>query len=481
MITFNRWPVLYWGITLSFALLVTIPEKNFVLRSVSITLIAALSICYYVYKRYSKRLSIQADLLISINTLVQFLLPVLYLAFYYQANPHLDTYGYRYGYAITSFAILLGQTMFFWGYESVKKSIYFPRVQITEESYARLFLVLLPLLALIWIARLTLLSTGSYYHVYRTDYQFTSPFYSVFSQLSAYGLIIVGALFLIAFSGEGKRGKNKGILIALMVFILEILWYGPSGSREPIAMTILAPIFAYIFIKRKVPKITLAVVIIVTFELFVLLGEYRYTASLFYPVSKINIKATRQAFFEARERSLNTDASTRLIDRFYDGKNLGYLLMHYSDDYDYELGSTYKNIPFVFIPRFIHPHKPIFTTPLGNWYQLVAGGSTPTTFWGESYINFSWFGLILMSYFLGLVMKGYDYIFINRASKPYWMYLYIFSAIYIMRLPMEVAVIWVSFLLKAIVLAFIFTWIHGFFTKVGTSSRGFTLIRSKNI
>lgn len=155
--------------------------------------------------------------------------------------------------------------------------------------------------------------------------------------------------------------------------------------------------------------------------------------------------------------------------------------MHYSDDYDYELGSTYKNIPFVIIPRFIYPDKPVFTTALGNWYQLVAGGSTPTTFWGESYINFSWLGIIFCSYILGLFMKGFDYLFIRRAHKPYWMYLYIFSTIYIMRLPMQVAVIWVSFLLKAIVLAYMFTWIHEVLKKVTRSSRGFTLIRRKNI
>lgn len=144
--------------------------------------------------------------------------------------------------------------------------------------------------------------------------------------------------------------------------------------------------------------------------------------------------------------------------------------MHYSHDYDYELASTYKNIPFVFIPRFIYTNKPVFTTALGGWYQLVVGGSTPTTFWGESYINFSWFGIILVSYILGLAMKVYDYIFIKNASKPFWIYLYVFGAIHIMRLPMQVAVVWMNFLLKVIVLAFIFTWVHAFFTRVARGS-----------
>ncbi|MFX0139259.1 MAG: hypothetical protein ACFFDN_36800, partial [Candidatus Hodarchaeota archaeon] len=107
---------------------------NIIFRSISITLIAVLSIGYYIYKRYSRRLSIQSDLLISVSTFIQFLLPVFYLAFYYQAYPELDLYGYRYGYAIVSFAALLGQAMFFLGYEKIKKSLFFPQVRIIEKS-----------------------------------------------------------------------------------------------------------------------------------------------------------------------------------------------------------------------------------------------------------------------------------------------------------------------------------------------------------
>ena len=174
----------------------------------------------------------------------------------------------------------------------------------------------------------------------------------------------------------------------------------------------------------------------------------------------------------ARERLKNQNINivANVTDRMYDGKSLGYLLMHYSGDYDYELGSTYKNMPFVFIPRFVYPEKPVFTTALGNWYQLLAGGSMPTTFWGEAYINFSWLGIIFCSIILGLFMKGFDYLFIKRAHKPYWMFLYLFSAIYIMRLPMQVAVVWASFLLKAIILAFIFSWMHTFLTRVAQGS-----------
>ena len=285
---FNRWIVLFFGIAISFILLMAIPEKNIIFRSISITLTAVLSIGYYLYKRYSRRLAIQSDLLISISTFAQFLLPVFYLAFYYQTNPELDIHGYRYGYPFVSFAALLGQTMFFLGYEKIKKSLFFPQIKIIEKSYFRLFFLLLPLSAFIWIARFVLLSTGSYYHFYRSDYQFTNPYYSVFAQLSEYGLIIVGALFLIAFSESKKRQKNKKLTLAIIVFILELLWHMPSGAREPIVLTILIIIFAFIFIRRTIPKKIIAILIISGFPLLAILGAYRYVVSINFQIHNHN-------------------------------------------------------------------------------------------------------------------------------------------------------------------------------------------------
>lgn len=357
--------------------------------------------------------------------------------------------------------------MFFIGYESIKKSIYFPDVQIAERSYSRLFLVLLPLLVMIWTGRSVLLSSGSYYHIYRTDYQFTSPFYSVFAQLSGYGLIIAGALFLIAFSEKQKRHKKIKFTLAITIFLLEMLWLVPSGSREPIAHIILAALLAYTIIKRTIPVKTVVFLAIMSIPLLAAFGGYRNVVSSYSEVSELNLTKTLPALIETKERLdiQNIDILTTTLDRIYDGKSLGYILTHYSNDYDYELGYTYLKIPFIFIPRFIYSDKPVFTTPLNNWYILLGGGSMPITFWGESYINFSWVGILIMSFLLGITMKGFDYLFIQRVHKPYWMYIYIFSSIHIIRLPMQAAVIWLSFLIKAILLAVILTGIHSVLTK----------------
>lgn len=470
MIVINRWTVLFWGLCISLMLLMLIPEEQVVFRSLSVTLIAILCICHYLYKRYSKGLTLQADLLISISTLMQFLIPVFFLAPYYNAHPDMDIWVHRYGLALTSFAALLGQAMFFLGYESIRKGLYFPPVKetIRHIKINDVLIAMLPLAALVWFSRFILLSKGYYYQIHTSDFQFSSPYYSGLSQLSSYGLIIVGTFFVVAFSEKDKKKRGRKMKIAILLFLLEIGWYLPSGSRGRLVLTILCPIVAYLFVIRKLPIKTVILILIVGIPILSVLGEYRYVAGDYFGVSEINIQQMPDAYSAALERAGKDEAEFivyRMIYRFYDGMNLNHLLIHFSNDYDYELGATYKNILYVFIPRFIYTDKPVFTQALGGWYQLVGSGSTPATFWGESYINFSWFGIIICSYLLGIFVKCYDVLFIRNAHKPYWCFIYVFSAITILQLPMEVFVIWVSNFTKFVLIAFLLTYLHSALAK----------------
>jgi len=481
--TINRWIVLSSGMFSSFMLLVLIPKEQFVLRSISITLIASFCICHYLYRRYLKGLTLQADMIISISTLAQFLLPVFYLAPYYNTNPNMDIWNHRYGFALTSFAVFLGQIMFFCGYESIRKGLNFPPVNKTLRhiKMGNMFIVLAPLIVLIWFSRIILLQKGYYYQIHTSDFQFISPYFSVLAQLSRYGLIIVIALFVMVFLERDKKKQNRELSIAILVFLIEIGWYIPSGSRGTLVLTVLGPIFAYIFITRRLPKKTIILILLLGIPILSVLYSYRYVASQYFSVSEINLQKVPDAFLSALDRTEKEEKGSKvygIMDRFYDGKNLTHLLIHYSHDYNYEFGATYKNILYIFAPRLLYHNKPVFTTPLGKWYKLVGGGSTPITFWGESYINFSWFGIIVCSYLLGVFMKCYDYVFIRNAHKPYWCFIYVFGAITILQLPVEAFVIWVSYLTKFVMIAFILTYWYLILKKsVSVEQRHLTIIK----
>jgi len=395
----------------------------------------------------------------------------------------MDIWNHRYVFALTSFVALLGQTMFFCGYESIRKDLNFPHVNRTLRhiKMGNMFIVLAPLIVLTWFGRIMLLQNGCYYQIFTSDFQFISPYFSVLAQFGRYGLIIVIALFAIAFSEMNKKKQGKKLSIAILACLVEIGWYLPSGSRGILVLIVLGPIFAYIFVMRKLPKKTIILILLLGIPILSVLYSYRYVASQYFSVSEINLQKVPDAFLSALDRTEKEEKGSkvyRIMDRFYDGKNLNHLLIHYSHDYNYEFGATYKNILYIFVPKFLYRNKPVFSTSLGKWYQLVGGGSTPITFWGESYINFSWFGIIVCSYLLGIFMKCYDYIFIRNAHKPYWCFIYVFGAITILQLPTEAFVIWVSYLTKFILIAFILTYWHLILKKsVSVEQRHSTVIK----
>ena len=63
-------------------------------------------------------------------------------------------------------------------------------------------------------------------------------------------------------------------------------------------------------------------------------------------------------------------------------------------------------------------------------------------------------------------MKCYDSIFVRYAHKPFWCFIYVFSAITILQLPMQAFVLWVSNLTKFVLIAFVFTCLHSILTGV---------------
>jgi len=479
-VALNRWAVLFWGICISFILLIFIPEDQDVIRSLSVTMIAVTCLGYYLYERYSKKLTIQADLIICLNTLLQFLIPVFFLVPYYSSKPELDIWSHRYGFAITSFAAFLGQTMFFWGYESIRPGLFFPSVKDTmnKVKMTRFIRVIVFLGGVVWVSRIILLQTGTYYHLNTSDFQFTSPYFSVLTQLSNYGNLVVGALFLLAFSETNNYQRSRKMKLAIVMFILEIGYFLPSGSRTTLIFTFLFPIIAYILVMNRIPVKTIILSLLLGAPIFFILGEYRYITAEFTSASVVDFKRLPDSFNSTLERTETVelvDKSYIVVNRMYDGMNLNHLLSHYSNDYDYEFGKTYINVIYIFIPRFIFTSKPVFTMALGGWYTLVSSGSTPITFWGESYINFSWFGIIICSFLLGIFIKYFDYLFVKMADKPFWCFVYLYCAIKIFLLPMEAFVIWMSYLTKFILIAFLLTLLY---SHVSAKQKG--LLNSKN-
>ena len=90
----------------------------------------------------------------------------------------------------------------------------------------------------------------------------------------------------------------------------------------------------------------------------------------------------------------------------------------------YQYGSLYFYIAVTLVPRFLWPDKPS-VNDANHWYQVTYGLTDPQQLStvsiavgtvAESYINFGWFGPVLIIFPLGIFLGSFERIFLHADS-----------------------------------------------------------------
>jgi hypothetical protein len=87
---------------------------------------------------------------------------------------------------------------------------------------------------------------------------------------------------------------------------------------------------------------------------------------------------------------------------------------------------TYKNLPYVFIPRFLMPDKPIMTEDGYNFTEMINGTRTSSTGLGvymEGYWNSQPLGLIFFSLYIGILFSFLSNQSLSFARYRQWFYM----------------------------------------------------------
>jgi hypothetical protein len=91
----------------------------------------------------------------------------------------------------------------------------------------------------------------------------------------------------------------------------------------------------------------------------------------------------------------------------------------------YQYGRLYSYIAVTFVPRFLWPDKPS-VNDANHWYQVSYGLTDPHQLStvsiavgtvAESYINFGWFGPVLIIFPLGIFLGSFERIFLHADSS----------------------------------------------------------------
>ena len=187
-----------------------------------------------------------------------------------------------------------------------------------------------------------------------------------------------------------KQTNNKtNILIYIKIIIPYMLLFG-AGYRNPLAQLFLLNTITYYYIKYKKIKIK-RLFIIITLLLFFLIGYsiFRYSGEV--SISK-----------------LSTEMFTKILwMMFVNYSNVG-MLVNLVDSHSLFYGRTYIKEFATLLPGQNENVGVMLKNMLG---MNFSGEGVTLTILGESYINFSYIGVIIIFFILGLVFKSLYYRF----------------------------------------------------------------------
>lgn len=390
-------------------------SESIVIRTWITSITGLIIIWLYWWKQHEGKALIDSSTMVLFGLSFTHLLPPLYLSLRLEHSFVADEFNVAGTYALTNLVTTIGAIALLVGYSLVNKRPIAGKTYKTRHiinmtmTNSVVFLFFFAIIA--WTSRIIMLMSGVYYYI-NADYSFMGGrWYSVLGQISYYGLMLPMMLWLL--SNQNKRWLLWGWIFT----ILELAWVIPTGGRQYIIQVCLSLILVKINNLREIPWVKILLIGVVILIAFPILGQLRYTSGKYLDINEFNLgTAQYQAFKEATEVVKESDsvliAIDYIISRFYDGQFLGYLLKNYRHDYEWEYGKTYsERLPYILMPNFINPDRPIMQVPLGQWYQLIAGGSQPTTYLGEAYINFGYIGIVSMAFVLGVILGLFENLF----------------------------------------------------------------------
>lgn len=245
-------------------------------------------------------------------------------------------------------------------------------------------------------------------------------------------LVGFAILFRNYLRGEASRFDKFLMLIFLGIQFLVHMSSGWLGSLAYLMITCTA---IYIAEKKRIPRI--AVAVLVVYVLFFQVGKFSVRQKYWYD-QEPGSKTERIAFwfnesFNKWEEALSESRGEMLRLRAFQTMSRVSLLTQTGNVLEltpstvpYQHGRLYSYMAVSLIPRLVWPDKPS-VNEANRFYQVAYGitaekdlerGSFGVGVLTESYINFSWFGVILIMFLLGVFFDFFQKTFLAESSGP---------------------------------------------------------------
>lgn len=299
------------------------------------------------------------------------------------------------------------------GLDSTAKAI----ANIFRDAGNRLTIVVLIVIG--WTARAVQLSQGGYFH---TGEELEAG--SSSATVTALALLPSLAFFILA---ARRWGGSSRLGLVWLLFLIEILWYLPSGARSPLVALAIGAIVLRSRLGGRIPIVglivatTVAVVVV-----FPVVAAYRGTDSSYsQSIEESALGATQSTFSGGPLRTISAGFDSTLR-RFSDFQSAAKVFDR-PEGSNVAIGSSLGEYVLTApIPRAVDPEKPdpgLYGNEFGRFYGLIALDDTSTSISVSqplfNYLQAGWLGVVLLGFLYGLGYRLLEYVvFSNSANVP---------------------------------------------------------------
>lgn len=334
---------------------------------------------------------------------------------------------------------------------------------INLKRLPRRFVILVGLIFVTGIlAKLHQISTGSFFHLNRTPYQFEQ--YEIFVFISNFSdYFILSGLFLLALGFKKK--------------VLRYVWlgYGIVGIELGVGLMtgrrvlVLQLVFQLVVLKIACgwrPKLRHAMAILLGVVFLIPMME-RYSILIYDidPAKLLSVSEMKEYYrlsYQKRGDSIK-DEMDKVMERLGDIRGPAAVYSVIPESIEHQWGKTYRYLLFFFIPRIIWHDKPD-PREIADYTKIAIPydpGSSPLSWVGESYLNFSWYGVFMIGCIMAFVTRRLDRWFLPRIeSNVIWAVLWAAFSFRFVWVSLPLSTLFSEFLILFAVMFLIDKFMH---------------------
>lgn len=257
-----------------------------------------------------------------------------------------------------------------------------------------------------WSMKYLVVSSDAYFQLKRAAQgELQGPYYAMIRMVEQFSLFAIVVLNVYRWRVRGGDRKWVG-RAAVILTLLEFLYWLPSGRKEETILTLLLPVATKHLTTGYVPSRRAVATFGIALVLFFPLSHY-YRLQLEVNLSDLRVTDVA-ALADLATRSASTaEAASTPAEVMFGRISLvepvaASIRLITTSTWDLLLGQSYTEGMLGLVPRVLWPSKPDLS--YGNEFGQAAGyldwrdtaTSISVTFVGESFLNFGWLGFVAM-------------------------------------------------------------------------------------